>query len=387
MDTRFAIDPEAVLQTLADLVSINSVNPHYPGGPGEAAIADYICRFFTKNGIPFEVQSVFEGRPNVIGKLEGQSGGRTVILEAHMDTASELGMIADPFLPTRTGNRMFGRGSCDTKGGLAAMMHAVKALKNSGEPLRNSVLLVAAADEEFAFRGVLKALAGGVWGDGAIVAEPTDLNTVVASKGVLRWRIRTRGKAAHSSKPHLGVNAITKMARLILAIEEECYPALEKQQHALLGRPTLNVGVIQGGIQVNQVPDSCAIELDRRMLPGETRQQVWEEFENLVDELRLRDPDMDVEMESPMLEDFPLETSPTERIVQAVTAASHEVRGPRQLIGVPYGSDASKFARAGIPSVILGPGSIDQAHAAEEYVDLDQVLSAVEIYARTIVEF
>ena len=387
MNMRFATDPEAVFQTLADLVSINSVNPHYPGGAGEAAIADYICGFFRKNGIPFEVQTVFEGRPNVIGKLEGQSGGRTVILEAHMDTASELGMTTDFFLPTRKGNRMYGRGSCDTKGGLAAMMHAVKALKDSGRPLQNSVLLVATADEEFAFRGVLKALEGGLRADGAIVAEPTDLNTVVASKGVLRWRIRTRGKAAHSSKPHLGVNAITKMARLILAIEEKCHPALEKQQHALLGRPTLNVGVIQGGVQVNQVPDSCVIELDRRMLPGETRQQVWQEFESLIDELRALDPDSDIEMEAPMLEDFPLETSPTERIVQAVTAASNEVRGPSPLIGVPYGSDASKFARAGIPSVILGPGSIDQAHAAQEHVDLDQVVSAVEIYARTIVEF
>jgi len=283
MNTRFPTDPEAVFQTLADLVSINSVNPNYPGGPGEAAIADYICGFFRRNSIPFEVQTVFEGRPNVIAELEGRPGGRTVILEAHMDTASELGMSADPFLPTRKANRMYGRGSCDTKGGLAAMMHAVKALKDSGRPLQNSVLLAATADEEFAFRGVLKVLESGVKGDGAIVAEPTDLNTVVASKGVLRWRIRTRGKAAHSAKPHLGVNAISKMARLVLAIEEKCHPALEKQQHALLGRPTLNIGVIQGGVQVNQVPDSCAIELDRRMLPGETRQQVWQVFESLID--------------------------------------------------------------------------------------------------------
>ena len=113
--------------------------------------------------------------------------------------------------------------------------------------------------------------------------------------------------------------------------------------------------MIQGGIQVNQVPDSCSIELDRRMLPGETRQQVWQEFEDLIDELRLRDPDMEIEMESPMLESLPLETSPTERIVQAVTAASSEVIGPRQLIGVPYGSDASRFAKAGSRASFWGP--------------------------------
>src|SRR5262245_50550469 len=308
MNMRFVTDPEAVFETLADLVSINSVNPSYPGGPGEAAIADYICGFFSENNIPFEVQSVFEGRPNVIGKLEGQSGC-TVILEAHMDTASELGMTADPFLPTRKGNRMYGRGSCDTKGALAASWHALQAVKEAGRPLQNSVVLAATVDEEFAFRGVLKVLESGLKGHGAIVAEPTDLRTVVASKGVLRWRIHTRGKAAHSSKPHLGLNAIAKMASLIIAIEEKCQPALERHQHALLGRPTLNIGVIQGGVQVNQVPDSCAIELDRRMLPGETRQQIWEEFESLIRELRLKDPDMAIEMESPMLESFPLETS------------------------------------------------------------------------------
>lgn len=127
----------------------------------------------------------------------------------------------------------------------------------------------------------------------------------------------------------------------------------------------LNVGVIHGGVQVNQVTDSCTIELDRRMLPGETRLQAWQEFESLIDELRALDPDSNIEMESPMLEDFPVETSLEERIVQAVTEASRKVRGHSQLIGVPYGSDASKFARGGIPSVILGPGSIE-AHAAQE---------------------
>ena len=303
-----------------------------------------------------------------------------------MDTASELGM-ENPFVPERKGNRLYGRGSCDTKGGLAAMMHAVKALKDSGRSLENSVLLLAAADEEHAFRGVVKALEGGLRGDGAVVAEPTDLRTVVASKGILRWRIHTHGKAAHSCKPHLGVNAIGKMAKLILAIQEKCCPALTSRQHPLLGCPTLNVGVIHGGIQVNQVPESCTIELDRRMLPGETRRQVWQELESLIDELRLQDPEMAVEMESPTLEDFPLETSATERIVETVSTASGRVTGHSHVIGVPYGSDASKFASAGMPSVILGPGSIDHAHGPQEYVDLDQVMSAVEIYASTIAEF
>jgi len=350
-------------------------------------LAEYVARFFQRNSIPFELQPVFEGRPNVIGRLEGKPGGRTLVLEAHMDTASELGMCKPPFQPLRDGNRMHGRGSCDTKAGLAAMMHALKLVRDSKLQPRASVWLVAAVDEEHSFRGVVKFLEKGVKADGAIVAEPTGLETVVASKGVLRWRIRTRGRAAHSSKPNLGVNAVTKMAKLVAAMVERLPASFQKRSHPLLGSPTLNVGVIQGGLQVNQVPDSCTIEVDRRLLPGETKESVYGELESLVAELRATDRDLEVEMEPPMLEDYPLETSPAERIVQTVLKTSQEVAGRAGLVGVPYGSDASKLARAGIPSVIFGPGNIDLAHAADELVELDQVRLAAEIYARTILEF
>jgi acetylornithine deacetylase/succinyl-diaminopimelate desuccinylase family protein len=384
---RSHLDSEALFRTLAELISINSVNPAYPGGPGEAALAQYVAGFFQQNSIPFEFQPVFEDRPNVIGRLEGEPGGPTLILEAHMDTASALGMSKPPFQPLRDGNRMYGRGSCDTKAGLAAMMHALKMVGDSQLQPTASVWLVAAVDEEHSFRGIVKFLEKGVEAAGAIVAEPTNLETVVASKGVLRWRIRTRGRTAHSSKPHLGINAVAKMAKLIGAMEEKLPTIFEKRHHPLLGSPTINVGIIQGGLQVNQVPDSCAIEVDRRLLPGETKESVYREIENLVAELRACDRDLEVEMEAPMLEDFPLETAPSERIVQTVSKASQELAGQMRLVGVPYGSDASKLARAGIPSLIFGPGNIDQAHAADEFVDLDQVRLAAEIYARAILEF
>jgi acetylornithine deacetylase len=227
----------------------------------------------------------------------------------------------------------------------------------------------------------------GIKAEGAIVAEPTELDTVVASKGALRWRLRTRGRAAHSSKPHLGINAVSKMARVIMAMEEKFPATFQERKHPLVGPPTLNVGVIKGGIQVNQVPDSCVIEIDRRLVPGETKELVWSEFETLLNELRAHEPELDVEMEVPTLVDYPLETAPEERIVQTATKVSHEVMGHSRIVGVPYGSDASKLARAGIPSIILGPGSIDRAHVPDEYVELDQVALGAEIYARTILEF
>ena len=387
MEPKSALNPEALFATLADLVAINSVNPQYPDGAGEAALADYVGQFFHKNSIPFEFQTVFEGRPNVIARLEGAPGGPTLVLEAHMDTASGLGMKRDPFRPLRTGQRMYGRGTCDTKGGLAAMMHALKLLADARPRRVATVVLVAAVDEEYSFRGVVKFLEKAIKAQGAVVAEPTSLDTVIASKGVLRLRMRALGRTAHSSKPHLGINAVAKMAKVVAAMEEKFGAIFEKRRHPVLGCPTINVGLIRGGVQVNQVPDSCIIEVDRRLLPGETRESAIGELEGLIAELRLSDLELQVEIDPPLLEDYPLETAPTERIVQTVSRISQEAAGRCRLAGVPYGSDASKLARAGIPSLILGPGNIDQAHAADEFVELDEVALAAEIYTRSILEF
>jgi len=253
-----------VVQTLADLVSINSVNSSYEGGPGEGEIAVRVKSFFDARGIETWTQQVFPGRPNVIARIPGRDANRRIILEAHMDTVSVKGMSIPPFEPRIEDGKLFGRGSCDTKAGLATMMHAVAELKEQGITPPCEVWLAAVVDEEYSFRGVVK-LCEGLTAAAAIVAEPTELRAVIASKGVLRWRIHVRGKAAHSSKPHLGINAIQHMARVILAIEED-HQRLSARQHPLLGPATCNIGVISGGVQVNFVPDLCTIELDRRLL-------------------------------------------------------------------------------------------------------------------------
>jgi len=387
MNLKSTLEPETLFATLADLVSINSVNPQYPGGPGEGALAEYVSDYFAKNSIPFEFQAVTEGRSNVIAKVEGKPGDRTLILEAHMDTASEIGMFRQPFQPLREGNRLYGRGSCDTKAGLAAMMHALKTLKRAGVCPQSTVLLLAAVDEEYSFRGVSKFVEKGIRADGAIVAEPTGLTTIVASKGVLRWRLKTHGRAAHSAKPHLGVNAVTEMAKVLMAMEERFPVMFRDRRHALLGCPTYNVGIIRGGVQVNQVPDSCTIEIDRRLLPGETKESVWKEFECLLSSLGEKNPELEVEMEAPLMDENALETPASERIVQVVSNVSQKLLGHARMEGVPFGSDAGRLARAGIPSIILGPGCIDQAHAAEEYVNLDQVALAAELYMESVLEF
>ena len=377
--------------TLADLIRINSVNAFYDNGHGEAEIARYVERFFANRGIEtwqqrvIDANGAIEARSNVIARLPGVDSNRRIVLEAHMDTVSVQGMTIPPFEPTVENGLMFGRGSCDTKAGLAGMMHAVAALKEQGTVPPCDVLLAAVVDEEFSFQGVTT-LCKELKADAAIVAEPTDLRVAIASKGVLRWRIHAHGKSAHSSKVHLGTNAIYHMARVVLAFEQE-HVALSQAPDALLGPASCNVGKIAGGVQVNFVPDSCVIEIDRRLLPSESVAEVWKHYQNLIDRLKQQVPEMDVRMEEPMLLDEAWTVDPSSAIVQASQSVLKAMGENDQPIGVPFGSDASKLGRAGIPTIIFGPGSIDQAHAAVEYIELQQVARASEFYRRSVLSF
>jgi acetylornithine deacetylase len=367
-----------VLQTLADLVRINSINSSYEGGPGEAEVAAYVRRFFEQRGMEVWEQEVFPGRNNVIVRVPGRDSSRRIVFEAHMDTVSIKGMTIDPFDPVVRDGRLYGRGSVDDKAGLAAMMHAVADIHASGEAPPCEVWMAAVVDEEFSFRGVVK-LCEGLMADAAVVAEPTEFKCVIASKGVLRGRIRTKGRAAHSSKPHLGINAITAMSRVVLVLNED-HERMQEAKHPLLGPGTCNVGVIHGGVQVNFVPDEAVIQIDRRLLPGEEVPEVLAHYQVLLDALMKRHPDVIAEMEEPMLQDWPFQTDADAGIVQLAREVLGEMGRDDGVSGVPFGSDASKFSRLGIPTVLFGPGSIDQAHAAVEYVECAEVEKALAFY-------
>ena len=372
-----------VITTLQDLVSINSVNASYEGGPGEAELACYIDSFFARHGIPTERQTtVLPGRNNVLARLPGRDRSRTLILEAHMDTVSIAGMSIPPFEPIIRDGRLYGRGACDTKAGLAAMMHTLADLKQAGITPPCDVLLAAVVDEEFSYRGVVR-LCENLQADAAIVAEPTELRAVIASKGVLRWTIEVQGKAAHSSKPHLGVNAIQHMRRVLETLEKDD-ARLATLTHPLVGQATCNVGVIRGGVQVNFVPDSCSIELDRRLLPGETSESALADYQKLLESI----PGVNARnLHPPLLVDEALDT-PASATVARVACQTLAAMGLNpELCGVPYGSDASKLSRAGVPSIVFGPGNIDQAHAADEWVETDQVLKALDFYRQFVLNY
>ena len=396
---------QSLLDLLADLVRINSVNPNYEGGVPEAAMADYVQHYFVQHGIETWRQIVYPDRPNVLARIPGVDSSRRIVLEAHMDTVATVGMTIEPWTPEIRERKMYGRGACDTKGGMAAMMHAMARLVHDGQTPPCDVLFAATIDEEYSYRGVVAICDSRDPGpvdaiiletevparnplraEAAIVAEPTELAPVIASKGLVRWKIETRGKAAHSAKPHLGINAIEQMASVIAAIQEDNV-RLAKDVHPLLGAATCNIGVIRGGVQVNFVPDRCEIEIDRRLLPGETREQVLAEYQSLLDRIVAQDPSIDAVMHPPMLSDRPLETDSNSPAVRTMVKVLQSLGHDHRPIGVPFCSDASKFGALGIPSIILGPGSIDQAHSAVEFIECDQVIACAEIYRQFLLQF
>lgn len=378
-----------MIDTLADLIRIDSVNPEW-SGPGENAVADYVRDFFLGAGIEVIEREVLPGRRNVIARLPGRDAGKRVILEAHMDTVSYTGMDIAPLDPIVKVGQMFGRGSCDVKAGLAAMMHALRDIHRSREKTPCEVWLAAVVDEEHHYRGVLDLVeqlsADDVETCAAVVAEPTQCQVVRANKGVLRFVVETRGRSAHSSRPELGSNAITAMAKVIAALEEE-HGSLCQTVHPLVGSPTCNIGTIEGGTQVNFVPDRCRITLDRRMIPWETAGEVTRRYEKLIADISRANPDIEVSMLPPHLSDDAMETPPDADVVDVAESVAGELGLPAKSIGVPFGCDATKLSRAGIPSIIFGPGSIEQAHADVEYVELDQVEKAFAFYRSFLLQF
>ena len=214
----------------------------------------------------------------------------------------------------------------------------------------------------------------------AVVAEPTCLNIVHAHKGVVRWRLETTGRSCHSSRPELGVNAIYHMAALLPLVERCAEQLRQTRTHPLLGPATLSVGRIEGGTSVNTVPDRCCVEIDRRCLPGEDARTIPAEFEAYL--RRHAPPHIAFTCSEPLLNCPALGPELSEQLTAELGQVIDQVRGKHQVHPVPYGTDASTLAEAGIPAVVFGPGNIDQAHTCDEWIDLEEVETASEILFR-----
>lgn len=369
--------------TLGDLVRINSVNPAH-GGPegGEARVIDHLEAMLRRLGVRTERWDASPGRPDLSALLPGRDTSRTILYNTHVDTVSIADMSIDPLGGGVSDGRLHGRGSTDAKGQATALLHAFAAAATSTQPPPTNLRLVFTADEEAGFRGVQSLVDRGVDAEAAVVGEPTELRIVVAHKGTQRWWIEVEGRAAHSAKPHLGVNSIHHASLLIRKISEEYARSLSTKVHPLLGAPTVNVSVIHGGTQVNLVPARTRIQIDRRTLPGESRAAVEAEFEALFSEIRREVPGFSVRMEAPDMVHPPLETDPAHPMVKAASDITTAMGNPGEPEGVPYGTDGSNISEAGVPTIIVGPGSIDQAHTADEFIRLADLEAGALFYYR-----
>jgi acetylornithine deacetylase len=308
------------------------------------------------------------------------------MLEAHADTVAIDGMTIEPFAPAIRDGKLFGRGSCDDKGPMAAMLLAIRSVLASGPPRRATLYFVSTCDEELGSFGAHHLMAGAWRPDAAVVGEPTDLAIVHAHKGAYRFRLVTHGRAAHSSNPSVGVSAITPMAAIVQALDASLAPAMKAQGHPLLGPPTVSIGTIRGGSQVNIVPARCEIEVDCRVLPGETSEGVAARVRERVEGILRADARLSYSMDD--LEWYPaFEQDLADPIMATTRAACQEQLGSAQLAAVPWASNAGVFHAAGVPSVLFGPGSIKQAHTADEHIALDEVVRAAAVYAEIIQNF
>jgi acetylornithine deacetylase/succinyl-diaminopimelate desuccinylase-like protein len=367
------IDP---VELLEELVRIDSVNPAM-GGPGEHEIMARLLEILRDLGLEVSTPEVLDGRRNLLATLPGTSSAPTLLLEAHLDTVA---MPEDGLAVSRSEDRLIGRGSCDTKGSGAAMIAAMAELIGSGEE-RASVVFAGVADEEDRMLGSRALVDQLPPVDAAVIGEPTSLEPVRVHNGLARIIIETHGRAAHTSRAHLGVNAISAAARVVASLEERLLPRLTARAHPLAGPALLTPAVIGGGVAPNVVPDRCRLWVDRRLAPGENPDAALAEIDDLLEGLRERGDRITRKPPWVLLE--AVETPADHPVVRLAEQSVEAVLGrPMTAGGVPYGTDASNLSGVGgVPCVVLGPGSIDQAHTDDEWVPVEEVRQGAAIYA------
>jgi acetylornithine deacetylase len=381
-----ALDP---IVFLAELVACPSPNPRRepPSAdyPGEAGVVRILERTLKAMGAHVRIEEVLPGRSNLLATFPGQDPSRTLLMAAHADTVPQDGMSIPPFTPTIRDGRLYGRGACDTKGGMAAMVAALSRWTESGRPFPVTLCFAATCNEEFGAHGS-KALLQAHPGEftAAIVAEPTGLEIVHVHKGALRFSIEAAGLPAHSSLPERGASALLAMTRVIQRIEGPYRRELAERTHPLVDAPRVSVGLIQGGTQVNIVPDRCVIEVDRRTIPGETAEAVAAEFDSLLHAVRA-ETDPRVTFTCRPTEEYPPLQEPADSPLARLAAeACRHVLGKAVFSPAPYATDAGVFSSRGLPALVLGPGSLAQAHTQDEFIEVAAVRQAADVFETLI---
>jgi acetylornithine deacetylase len=380
------IDREFILEVLTNLVKINSINPSLsPDGVGEAQIGAYIAEVLESIGLHATTHELAPGRVNVVGTLKGQGKGRTLLLNAHMDTVGVDGMQIDPFGAEIRDGRLYGRGAQDMKGSLAAMIGAAKAFVDSGIQLGGDLMVTAVADEEYASIGT-EDLVKRIAADGAIVTEPSDLKIALAHRGFIWYQVETFGRAAHGSRYQEGIDANMRMGRFLALLDRLEQELRSRKGHPWVGPPSLHAARIQGGREISMYAAHCSLEIERRTIPGESETQVRAELQALIDHLSAQDPTFQARLQ-PVFIRPAFEVDQQESIVRSLAAGiQHSTHLEPTYTGQSFWTDAAILADAGIDTVLIGPTG-SGLHSAEEWVDIQSVATLAAILAATAVEY
>lgn len=379
------VNKAELIELLQDLVRINSVNPGLvPGGAGEMDMANYAAAYLRRQGLDARLIPVKPNRPNVIAVIEGARGGKSFLINAHLDTVSVEGMT-DPFVPRLEDGKLYGRGALDTKGGLAAMLIAGKLLTQRRAELAGDVILTGVVDEEYESVGT-EALVKEWKADAAVVLEPTGLGVVTAHKGFVWLEVETEGRAAHGSRPDLGIDAIVKMGDFLYELSGLEKALRKEPAHPKLGTGSLHASLISGGRELSSYPDRCVLQIERRTIPGERVDKVSSEVQRIMDRLQTKDPDFRARHRVLFHRD-PYEISPSNPVLTSVGRAVERVTGrPAELIGLTVWADSALLGAGGTPAVVFGPGG-EGLHGLVEYVVVDQVVACAEILVESVFEF
>ena len=381
----YTIDRQYVESTLQDMVRINSVNPGLaPDGPGEREMAHYLGDRMRELGMEVSVYEVASKYWNAVGVLKGTGGGKSLMLTGHMDTVGVGGMV-DPFSAEIRDGKLYGRGACDMKTGLAAALGAVKALREAGIHPAGDVIVAGAADEEYLSIGS-ENLAATYKTDAVVVAEPSGLSIVRAHKGFIWFEVITTGRAMHGSNYADGVDAIVFMGRFLTELEQVIQEQQNRAPAPLLGPPSLHASLIRGGTELSTYPPSCTLTIEWRTIPGQTEEELRGKLQRIIDRLHTRDEKFKAEVRTLFVR-HPFEVPEDSPIVQTIHRQTEKITGSApQYFGMAGWADTSLFDRAGMPALIYGPDG-EGAHADVEWADLESLYTTANVFAATILDF
>ncbi len=382
----FNINENELLELLQELIKIESINPTLSKhGSGEAEIAQYIGNYLKKMGLEVRYQDIGDGRLNVVGILKGKGNGKSIMLNGHTDTVSIDGMEIESFNPVFKNGKVYGRGAMDMKSGLAAIILAVKTIIETKGELNGDMILTFVADEEYASLGTEKVVEE-YHADAAIICEPSNLQIVIAHKGFAWIKVGVHGKSGHGSLPEFGVDAIVKGGKFLVKLEDLEKRILSQKKHPLLSSPSIHASLIKGGIELSTYPDYCEIQLERRTLPGEDRDYITEEINNLIKNLHGEDTKFNADFDV-FFYRSPLEVSSNQPIVQSLSKiCSQTLNRKTKFSGFSGWTDAAILNDAGIPTVLFGPKGVG-AHGSLEFVNFRSVVSTTQILIGTILDF